>query len=67
MTNTVKQVMATRGINQRELCQRLGIGESHLNRILNGKMTPRVELATRIAAALGATVDELWPQPAEKV
>ena len=63
MTNTVKETMAISGMTQRELSVAVGIGESHLNRIINGKLAPGVDLASRIAAALDKTVDELWLKP----
>ncbi|MDA8373877.1 MAG: helix-turn-helix domain-containing protein, partial [Actinomycetota bacterium] len=48
------------GFSQEELCQRLGISRPALSAIERGKEQPRVGLAIRIAAELGAGVEELF-------
>lgn len=49
----VKQRMKAVGINQAELSQRIGIGQSQLSRLLNGERGTDLETVKRIATALG--------------
>ncbi len=60
MVLTAKQVLSERGMSQGALARLVGIGDAHINKILNGKTRPTLDLAMRIAHALGATVEELW-------
>jgi DNA-binding XRE family transcriptional regulator len=39
-----------------------GISQTHFSKIEDGKVAmPRLNTARKIAAALGATLDEVWP------
>ena len=59
----IKEVLTEMGLTQHELSRRVDIREDHLNRILNGHIRPRVDLALRIAKELGRPAEELWPEP----
>lgn len=56
----LKQILEERGIKQKWLSEKTGISESHLSRIVTGRITPTLEVAYRIAAALGLTVYDIW-------
>ncbi|GIM46816.1 hypothetical protein DNHGIG_23650 [Collibacillus ludicampi] len=56
----LKEILEERGIKQKWLCERTGVGVSHMSRIIGGKMIPTLEVAFKIAAALGLTVHDIW-------
>lgn len=53
------------GLRREDLAARAGISYQYV-RVLESAAppTPGLEVARRIAAALGVTVDELWPEEA---
>ena len=55
----VRLAMSKQGITQRALADRLGTKHPHVNRILSGKTQPSLELADRIADALGMSLRDL--------
>ena len=46
-------------VSQLELAEMVGIQQSHLSRIENGRYMPRVDIVARIADALGCKIDDL--------
>lgn len=59
--------LAVRGdVPDRVIAARAGISESHLSLISHGKRIPTIVIARRVAAALGTTVDALWPVEGER-
>lgn len=55
----VKELRKRKRLTLRELEQRSGVDGSLISRIENGKVTPRVDTAIKLARALGVSVDEL--------
>ncbi len=49
-------------LTQRELAQKVGVSESHVNRWLNGVHQPGRLYKREIARALGIRVEEIWPR-----
>ena len=66
---TIENVLKAKTPNQwtqNDLAIAIGIRESHLNRILNGHVTPQVSVIVKIAQALGLKVEDIWvtsPEP----
>jgi len=59
--NTVKRARRRAGMTQRQLAEACGTSQQQIQRIEAGAQTVRLDLALRIARALGATVAELFP------
>jgi transcriptional regulator with XRE-family HTH domain len=55
----VYRFMLHRGLNQQRLARLSGVSDSEISRILRGKSSPSLEYATRIARALGVSLDYL--------
>jgi len=55
----LRAVLAARGITVYRLAQLTGITQSHVYRLVSGEQQPSLDVAGRIADALGVTVDEL--------
>jgi len=51
--------MKKRGISQRAIAETAGTGYPNVNRVLCGKQTPTLDLADRLADAVGKTLAEL--------
>jgi transcriptional regulator with XRE-family HTH domain len=50
------------GRTQREIADEIGLSESRLSQIVNGHWNADEDTRDQIAAAVGRTRDELWPQ-----
>jgi len=48
-------------LSQRDVAGAVGLTQSGYSKIERGTTTPDLRLARRIAAVLGASIDELWP------
>jgi transcriptional regulator with XRE-family HTH domain len=57
--NRIKKLRSRRGYSQEELAERSGLSIRTIQRIENGETEPRGDSLTRLAAALGVTVDDL--------
>ena len=55
----VKELRERKHLTLKELEERSGVDGSLINRIENGKVTPRVDTALKLARALGVSVSEL--------
>lgn len=55
------QVRREQGLTQRELAARAGITQVALSHLETRRAQPRLTTARALAAALGVSVDELWP------
>lgn len=55
----LRRARTARGLTQRELAARTGVGAPHLSKVESGKEQPGRELLERAAEALGLDVDEL--------
>lgn len=60
MNTKLKNTRRQKGLTQAEVAKRAGITVTGYSRYENGQRTPRVDVAKRIANALGSTVDELF-------
>jgi transcriptional regulator with XRE-family HTH domain len=56
---TVAQLCAEQGIDARQLAERARVDEQRVTAIILGRWTPSPEERDRIAAALGATRDQI--------
>lgn len=57
--DNVNRSMESQNLSQVELSKRMGVARPHLNRILRGVNQPSLELAARIAEAIGVPLSEL--------
>ncbi|WP_269078051.1 helix-turn-helix transcriptional regulator [Alicyclobacillus acidoterrestris] len=53
-------MLMERGLKNRWLATQIGMDESSLSLIVNGKRKPTIDTAIRIARALDTTVEDLW-------
>ena len=60
MKNSIRDRRKESGISQEELAKKCGVSRPTINAIENNKYDPSLSLAFRLAAELGATVDELF-------
>jgi len=59
--NRIRELRADRGeMTQQQLADRIGVTRQTVNAIEGGKYSPSLEVAFRIAHALGATLDEVF-------
>ena len=63
VTNTVRARRDTTGMTQAELAERIGVTRQTLIAIEQGKYSPSLETAFRIAKALGTTLDDVFQYP----
>ena len=61
MALNIKQAIKSRGIEVREIANRMGITPTGLSQHINGN--PSVEVLTRIADAIGCDISELFDKP----
>ena len=61
----LRQAMQRRGLSQREVAKKAGTGHTFLNRVLTGKGVPSIELADRLADAVGVPLKKLLDVPKE--
>ena len=47
-------------MNRSELGRRIGMGKSHISKILSGKVVPGIMTARRLSDALGMSLDEFY-------
>jgi transcriptional regulator with XRE-family HTH domain len=52
--DSVRQLLADRGVRQQVFAAYIGVSESHLSRLLNGQIPLSYEMGVRIARGLGA-------------
>ena len=55
----IKQIMSERNVSQVELHRRSGVSQAHISEIVNGKGSPGILVAQKLAAALGVSITEL--------
>ncbi|MGG3874861.1 helix-turn-helix transcriptional regulator [Brevibacillus laterosporus] len=60
MNCRLKLILVERKIKQREFAKQIGIGEAHFSRIVTGTIIPTLDIAFRIAEALGLKVEDIW-------
>jgi transcriptional regulator with XRE-family HTH domain len=54
--------MKARSLTQVKFGEMTGLRQSHISKLVNGRSTPTLETASKIAAALRVTIEEVWPQ-----
>ncbi len=59
MTNNIKKIRKSKGIQQNELAEQLGMHVTSLNRIENNRSAPSLKRITQLAEALGVDVSDL--------
>lgn len=60
MVNRTQEKRIERGEKQETVSSAIGIGQSTLSEIENGKKIPSVEVALKLARHYGCTVEELF-------
>ena len=60
MKNSIRDRRKESGISQEKLAKKCCVSRQTINAIENNKYDPSLSLAFRLAAELGATVDELF-------
>lgn len=63
MPNSIKQMREFRGLSQQELADRLGMSDSAVSRLENGRRRLTTEIAKDIARVLGVAVGDLLGEP----
>ena len=61
MNNRIKEVIRKKGIKQIYICKELGINESVLSLIINGKRKPNQERLKALAKILNVSIKDLYP------
>ena len=61
MQNAIKEVLSKKGIKQKFLCDKLGINESVLSLIINGKRKPSQDRLRALAKILNVSIKTLYP------
>lgn len=60
MTNDVRELRAAKGLSQQQLGQALGVSRQTINAIEQGRYSPSLPLAIRMARYFGRTVEEVF-------
>lgn len=61
MENRLKEILDARGIKYGWLAEQAGVSRNTVTSLINGSC-PRLDLAYRVAAALGLSVYDIWPE-----
>lgn len=64
MQNRIRECRVAKGMTQRQLAEAAGTSQQQIQRIEAGVQATRFDLATRICAALGLTLQEAFPATA---
>jgi len=64
--DNLRHIMEVRGVSQRELALRANTSHPGINRILQGKQTPTIDLADRLADALEIPLSALLQKKSRK-
>ena len=60
LTDNIKRLMTINKITAKELSKMVDVTPTHISYILNNKRDPSVELLTKIANALGVSIEEIF-------
>ncbi|MDE2492613.1 MAG: helix-turn-helix transcriptional regulator [Alphaproteobacteria bacterium] len=63
MKSRLKVLRAERGWTQEQLSAAIGVSRYAINALETERHDPSLDLALRIAAAFGASVEEIFPNP----
>lgn len=58
--NRIKQLREKRGLTQRELAEKIGVSEQHMNKMENHNKPVTMTNAALIANALGVTLNDIF-------
>jgi len=61
----IKKLRVVQGLTQKKLAERVCISRANLTNIENGRRTPSMKTARKLANALGCTIDELFEREDE--
>ena len=61
MENNIKQIIKEKGIKQIYICKELGINESVLSLIINGKRKPSQDRLRALARILNVSIKQMYP------
>jgi transcriptional regulator with XRE-family HTH domain len=56
----LKEILESRGIKQKWLCEKTGLSSSAMSQIVRGESFPTLHTAIKIAKAIGIPVEEIW-------
>lgn len=59
LKENMKKIRKNKGWSQSDLADKIGIHLTHVNRIEKGKINPSLDVAFKIAGALGVSLDSL--------
>lgn len=59
----IKEILKSRGLNITQLASMVGLTQSNMSLILNGKSNPQLNTLERIATALEIPIQELFAAP----
>lgn len=65
LAQAIEAQMANRGMNQRALSDRSGIGERRISDYVRGQRSPNLSNLRKVCRALGLSVDALMDRAAE--
>ena len=60
--NNIKKIIKDKGLKQTYICKELGINESVLSLIINGKRKPNQDRLKALARILNVSIKDLYPQ-----
>lgn len=63
----LREAMKHRGVSQRELAERAHTSYAGINRILQGRQVPTIELADRLSDAVGVPLAKLLEKKSREV
>jgi len=63
MKSRLRLLRAEHGLTQEDLAQRIGVSRQAINALETERHDPSLDLAYRIAAALGVSVELIFPNP----
>jgi putative transcriptional regulator len=63
MKNRLKELRARHGLSQAELGEKVGVSRQAVNALETDKHTPSLDLAYRIAAVFGESVEDVFENP----
>lgn len=61
-TTPLRTIRRARTINQAQLARLIGVSQQTLSKFESGKLVPRPDVQARIAAILGASRQEIFPE-----
>lgn len=60
MDNRVKELRAAAGLRQEDLARQVGVSRQTIISVENGRYNPSLELAWKLAQALGTSIEDLF-------